>query len=260
VQVVIAALLAVYFFFTLQHIASEPFFSRIGRFEPTAYDLFYALFVIVTAFYFVRRSNSSRRDDRLPKATIFWTVNTFVFLTYVSLLSHLYNDGDKAPTIAITIGYLATVGWIYTNYMNMRNAQRAHTMNVLMQIRTNTVLNEHRLNYLKRYPRAGLTDADLPALKQEQLDPKSYNITSSNRAMPVLDSIRYMANLYEFISVGMKQGDLDESIIRMSLRAIMIGFYDQVEPWIKDVRSGQHIPTAYEHYTYYVERFKKRLH
>ena len=175
-------------------------------------------------------------------------------------MSHLYDDQNKTPSVAITVGYLATIGWIYTNYLNLRNQQRTHTMNVLLSLRTNAVLNEHRINFFRAFPYGTpVTEADMPRLKIERLDPTKYNITSSNRATATLDSIQYMANLYEFICVGMKQGDLDETIIRMSLRSILFGYYDTVRPFIEDARrdeNGNTLPRIYENFIYYAERFR----
>jgi Domain of unknown function (DUF4760) len=259
-QVVIATLLAVYFAFSLNHIASEPFFSRLGTFSPTLYDLFVPLFVALFVAYTVYRSKY-HREERLSRKNIFWIVNVLGAITYVSVMSHLYDDQNKTPAIAITVGYLATIGWVYTNYMNLRSQQRAHTMNVLLSLRTNAVLNEHRINFFREYPYGKKMRAeDLPRLRAERIDPKSYNITSSNRATAILDSVQYMANLYEFICVGMKQGDLDETIIKMSLRGILVGYYDLVKPFIDDARfddKGVSHPKVYENFLYYVERFRE---
>jgi hypothetical protein len=177
-------------------------------------------------------------------------------LSCFAAMSHLYDDNEKTPAIAIGVGGLATLGWVYTNYMNMRHQQRAHTMNVLLSLRTNAVLNEHRINFFRAYPfPKQISIDDMPGLKTESSDPKSYNISSSNRATSTLDSVRYMANLYEFICVGMRQGDLDETIIKMSLRGILVHFYDTVEPFIDDVRANN--PRAYENYRFYVNRFRQ---
>jgi hypothetical protein len=140
--------------------------------------------------------------------------------------------------------------------MNLRNQQRAHTMNVFLSLRTNAVLNEHRINFYRGIPfGTRLTKDDLPKLKEERKKPDCYNITSSNRAVPTLESVSYIANLYEFICVGMRQGDLDETIIRMSLRGIFVTYHDAIRAYIDDVRTER--PKVFEHFVHYVEQFRQ---
>jgi hypothetical protein len=260
-RLVTAALLAVYFLFFLNHVTSQPFFTRLGSFQPTLYDLFALGFVVATYLYY-RFASKRFPSDRPSRRSLFWTINVFVALGYLCVMSHLIEDQNKTPVIALTVGYFATIGWIYTNYMNLRSQQRAHTMNVLLSLRTNAVLNEHRINFHRAFPPGKrLTAADLPRLRTERADAQSYNITSSQRATSTLDSVQYMANLYEFICVGMRQGNLDESIIRMSLRGILVNYFETIQPYIEQARidaNGNLLPRVYENYLYYIERFRER--
>jgi hypothetical protein len=257
-QIVVAALFSVLFLFCLNHFANGPIFTRIGEFRPTAYDIFLIVFGIVLYFYFRWRSRKAPHE-RLTRKNLFWCVVALMAIVYVSLLSHLYNGEEESAAIALTAGFFATLGWWYTNYMNARHQQRAHTMNVLLSLRTNAVLNEHRINFFRRYPPSTtIPTADMTALKEEKLNKDKYNITSSARSTSTWDSIQYMLNLYEFICVGMRQGDLDESIIRMSLRGIFVSYHDAVLPVIEDLRTVNGVlqPRIYENYRYYVEKFR----
>jgi hypothetical protein len=256
-QIVIAALLSVCGLFVLNHIANGPLFLRLSAFQVTLFDVFLAAYVAGLYVYFHLRARVARHE-RLTRNQVFWVIILSVGIAYLALLSHLYDDEEKGPAIAVTVGFFATLGWLYTNYMNARHQQRAHTMNLLLSLRTNSVLNEHRINFFKRYPPGTkILKSDLDELKTERADPTKYNITSSQRSTSTLDSVQYMLNLYEFICVGMRQGDLDETIIRMSLRRILVQYSETVGPYIEDVRStGGKGSRVYENYLYYVDRFR----
>ena len=221
-------------------------YDIVAAYALTIYDIVYACFVVILAVYFLFRFITGRRIDRVNVSK---TLALFAFVSWLMALYHFWSEHT-----VITLGFLATIGWLYTNHTNIRNQQRAHTMNALLQMRTNSVLNEHRINIFRKFPvGTKLTDADLLTIQQEARDTRSYNITSSARSTSTDDSRRYVANLYEFICVGMSEGDLDEEIIRKSLRGLMLNYYKQFGIFITYAKTRQ--PTAYEYFTHYFNRW-----
>jgi hypothetical protein len=125
VQIITAVLLGIYFLFFLSQITTASFFTRLAHFQITLFDIVAIAFVFVTASVFSYRSRRYR-SERLSRSEIFWIVIFSAVLMYLSFMSHLYDDNNKTPALTITVGFLATLGWIYTNYMNARHQTRAH--------------------------------------------------------------------------------------------------------------------------------------
>jgi hypothetical protein len=80
--------------------------------------------------------------------------------------------------------------------------------------------------------------------------------------------LRYLLNYYEFMAKGVRIGDLDEEILVGTVRAIVVGLYDDTKDyrgWVKDGHTKQGKipfktaqPKAYEHLKWLVEGDESR--
>jgi len=158
-------------------------------------------------------------------------VSLAVFLIVASYLK------SETATAILLGAFFATVGWLYTGYQTTRNARKSHTMTILVQLRNSETFQKHRIAVLARFPSGRkVTADDLPALRSETVDPQT-------QRPPTLESIIYIANYYEFISVGVKTGDLDREMIQQTLRAILVLWYDHFEALLDERRRTN--PKAY---------------
>jgi hypothetical protein len=88
------------------------------------------------------------------------------FLVAATLSYYVKTETGVAIVLA---SYLASLGWIYTNYANGQIQRKSHTMNVLIQLRNSTEFNKHRALVLAKFPFGRrVVVADLPALKAER--------------------------------------------------------------------------------------------
>jgi len=95
-------------------------------------------------------------------------------------------------------------------------------------------------------------------LKKLRADKTSYDIATNK--IPAMDSAIYILNYYEFISVGVIAGDLDEYMINQTLGAIFVNFHDHVKPIIDDARKddfGKENLEIYENYLELVLKFRE---
>jgi Domain of unknown function (DUF4760) len=103
----------------------------------------------------------------------------------------------------------------------MRNSVRQHTITTLLQSRLSSTymgyadkLGQHYTDYDKRRK-------DNPSIKESATD----NVD--------IMALRYILNYFEFIAIGVIRGDLDEGMLKDSLRSILKKNVAMSRPWIK---------------------------
>lgn len=132
---------------------------------------------------------------------------------------------NSSPSIGIIIGAAAAIiGWLFTTRAQAINSTKANTMKILMESRfsdeyaRNLKITSHLFNEIsKSKPGACLSVEDFHNLTPQQLH-----------------SLNYMLNYFEFIAVGIRCGDLDEQLIKQSLRTIVLTNYKFYKLIIED--------------------------
>ena len=243
---IIASLLVAYFLFFLYQISTADFLAKITNLDWLDWTaLLFVPFLVLSIRYLTKYF----RDERLTSRDIFWTSIIVVVFGFINIAMHV----QRTEHLLMWAAFLATLGWIYTNYVNVLNLRRSHTMNVLIQMRNSAEFQRHRLNVSTRFPIGKpVTQGDVASLKQERADPSAYK----DNKIPVMDSIVYLLNYYEFISVGVRTLDLDEHMIELTLRSILVTYFAHVSPIIDDRRSEN--PNVFTNYVALVTRFQKR--
>lgn len=152
-------------------------------------------------------------------------------------------DGVKHPITLETqnwlflIGvYSALVGWIISSMVTIRNSIKQHTINTLLQTRLSVEYMKHASLINEKY------------LKGPQLA-RTMTMFEWNKAehKEGLASLRYVLNYLEFIAVGIRHGDLDESLMKNTIRGIVVSFADLANGYIVHSREGNAL--CYEHLT-----------
>lgn len=146
-----------------------------------------------------------------------------------------------SPSIAILIGAaLATTGWLYTARRARTLSKKQHTINLMIQASFNKEFLEAR-NALAPY----LKDCCFPedVIKGENDELKA--------------RFRAILNHYEFVSAGIRNGDLDERLLKDSERSSCTMLYKCCENYIWNLRDSRDRLTLYEHLEWLYERWEK---
>lgn len=127
----------------------------------------------------------------------------------------------KAEQILTVVGVLAAVcGWLIAGIINLRNSIRQHTISTLLQSRLSATYMQYADKLSKHY-------GDYEARKRADPDLEE-NATDNADIL----ALRYILNYFEFIAIGIKRGDLDEGMLRDSLRGILLKNVSMSMPWI----------------------------
>lgn len=125
----------------------------------------------------------------------------------------------------------AVIGWIVSALTTIRNSVKQHTINTLLQSRLSAVYMAHA---------EAVGDHFAAYVARKRLNPDSART-------PIDDipkkSIGYILNYFEFIAIGIRFGDLDESVMKSSMRAMLTRTVQLVDPLIQDAAAEN--PRAY---------------
>jgi hypothetical protein len=239
-------LIGVLFYFFSPH-----FTNKLGVFNELDIVLILTVPVIITAIHFITRFF---RNGRLSSRDILWLMIIAVTLSVIAAeIFYIRTETGRAILVG---AYLASLGWIYTNYMTARIQRKAHTMNVLIQLRNSNDFNKHKNAVLARFPLGRpVNKTDMAALNDQRMDANAYGPDK----VPLLDSAYFVANYYEFISVGVVDGDLDATMIEHTMRGIFIRWFDHIQPIIYGAQTednGATNPKIFANYISLVQRYK----
>jgi hypothetical protein len=145
---------------------------------------------------------------------------------------------------------LATLGWIITQRNTVRSARKQHTFNIIIQLQMNENIRYHLTNILFKYPIGrNILVSDCSDLQAEKLIWYSEKKDLDKKASyPIQDSISWIANYYEFVAVAVFSGDLDEGIMKNTVRSSICRFYIKTSGYIYKIRAIDTNKKALENY------------
>ncbi len=174
--------------------------------------------------------------------TVYWHIswNKFSFLNF-----EISNTAGKADSLIVLLGILAAVlGWLFTSRGQDLTSKRSHSIQTLMASRLSEAYARHA-NYAtgvyvdikgKRGDSAVISMAEFLDLSQEERN-----------------AIFYQLNYFEFIAVGIRYGDLEEQLMKNTLKTIVTNNYEFFGEIIKSKQ--EKAPNIYEHLTALYKRW-----
>lgn len=128
----------------------------------------------------------------------------------------------KAEQVLTVVGVMAAVcGWVIAGMINLRNSIRQHTISTLLQSRLSATYMQYADKLSRHYGDYEARKRANPALRENATDNAD------------ILALRYILNYFEFIAIGIKRGDLDEGMLRDSLRGILLKNVSMSMPWIR---------------------------
>jgi hypothetical protein len=136
----------------------------------------------------------------------------------------------------------AVIGWIVSAMTTIRNSVKQHTINTLLQSRLSAT-------YMAHAEAVGDHFAKFIAAKRNDPEGKVTVVDDMPKK-----AIGYILNYYEFIALGIRHGDLDEGVLKSSLRSMVGRTVYLVDPLIKDAVAEN--PRAYCHLIWLYGRWR----
>ena len=129
---------------------------------------------------------------------------------------------------------LATIGWLYSTHEQRRLSRRAHTFDILLSSDTTSDLSAI-LDEVDNRARLG---PPLAATPEASVDP----------------ALRRSMNFHEFLCGAIRDGTLDEGLVRSTLRTRVLRLYDYTKDFTLALRKSRNSPAAMEHLEWFAVR------
>jgi hypothetical protein len=198
---------------------------------------------------------AKRRERRIYSAVLIG-----LFVVFLCVIA-AYDPGvakfvsDSAQPAISSAGILLGLGtFIYSQMVARHQSRKQHTIKILFDTRLSTEFRKILDNRRAIYPsgttvphaefvaRLAWSDSDVgdDSLKQKQRD--------------AVEAVRALLNYYEFISLGILTHDLDEEMLRESLRSIMSNLVRDTMDIIQTARLSN--PKLFENLTIIYNRWR----
>ena len=111
--------------------------------------------------------------------------------SWIGIVPKNYLTGKWVSTISIA--FIPAIGWLFSGYISVRNLTKQHSMNILLQTRTSAEYVKHAI------------------VAQKYINEEHLEISEDDK-----NSIIYILNFLEFVSIGIISGELDENIFKQA--------------------------------------------
>lgn len=160
------------------------------------------------------------------------------------------------PNWLVLVGVVAAVmGWLVSAYITLRNSIKQHTINTLLQSRLSTQYQGQAKVINQSFFAPGMPKTD-PVLLEVLL-------SSEEKNREALEAVNYVLNYFEFCAVGIRYGDLDENLMRQTMRGIILRLCSRMMLYIKYTRGEdengnlKEPTTQFEHIKWLLKRWEK---
>lgn len=167
-----------------------------------------------------------------------WVFKEIDFLGFSIKSTKTHNKSTGLITILAAVA--AVCGWIFTARVQTINAIKGHSMQVLMNSRTSTIYMQKVDKTIEI--RRGLTKESISTEDDKQnvvLTAEKFEKLGNGdgvKADEEKSAVIYMLNFLEFVAIGIRHYNLDESLLKGSLRSIINSNYKLYKPVIDHLR------------------------
>ncbi len=188
--------------------------------------------------------------------TVILSLSTILFLIAIYAAIDFTNCGlgvgfwgcvtINANAVATLAGFsFAVFVFFYNAKERNRQASRQHTIKLLLDTRLSAEFRGHLEKRLRYFPERQPIDPETyDRFLALTCDPKQDD-TTNHRKRESAQAVRALLNYYEFLALGIARKDLDEAMLKETIRGIMCNFVIDAERVI--TQSRRENDKAYEH-------------
>ena len=256
----------------LFHLGVVDAVSAPGFFAKAKWSYWYMAWGILVLSTVGPLINATKESGEIPLGLLIGVAVTHILVFIMMSALILWKDKNSITALlASTAGAaMVGVGWIVQHRSSVRSSRRAHTFSVLMQSRLSKEFQEQVKAREKLFP-VGVPPDSSHALymsgmaykkhidslkdqfeaKKQKQDADKAQIDQDLAALLVdeeakycsIQGLKYLLNFYEFICAGILRQELDEAMLKTTLRGIASALYADTDVLRAYVKREQ--PSAY---------------
>ena len=162
-----------------------------------------------------------------------------------NFIAQLATDGFLTPAVLLSSVCLSYFGIVRTIKSNRNNVKDRATITYIME-----------RNKDERFSEGMWTILSLD--KDDHIDLRKF-AKSDHRRTDEATKIRYVANHYEYLSVGVLNNIYNEDMLINASRTTTIKIHHALENYIEEIRKDRKTNTIYEHFDTLAKRWTARV-
>lgn len=181
------------------------------------------------------------------------TIRVFPILSFLCLIPILFalagftlpSSIDQRALATLAALFFGVFSFFYRSHEAERQSKKQHTLKMLFDTRLSAEFRRHLELRKQHFPEDEHVD---PAKFHSYLKAQRDQSLSDDEALSRRQSaegLRSLLNYYEFIALGIARGDLDEDMLKGSIRGIMCNLVKDCVHIIVDVQETS--PRTFEH-------------
>lgn len=178
-------------------------------------------------------------------AALIVTVAALAALMLPGMRGALPPDVDARALTQLGGFFFAVFAFLYNARERQSQSRKQHTIKILFDTRLSGEFRQHLERRKRHFPEGTTVDADEYF---RFLEAKRDADTSDDDALAQrhsAEAVRSLLNYYEFIALGIATGDLDEDMMRRSVRGIMCNLVADMHAVVAEYRRRD--PRTFEH-------------
>lgn len=162
------------------------------------------------------------------KITLLFISACVFYRMYELLLKPEHSNEEQLLFFSIIFAFYT---WLISSWVHARIALRQHTVDMLLSHSNSKVYSEYRRVFLREFE-----DRTLQRSDWEDGASVAWSDEADQKQIKVQDLLQTLLNEYEFIAAGIICGDLDELLLRKTIRGQVTRLIRQCDQFIKDIR------------------------
>ena len=256
----------------LFHLGVVDAVSAPGFFAKAKWSYWYMAWGVLVLSTIGPLINATKESGEIPLGLLIGVAVTHILVFILMSALILWQDRNSITALlASTAGAaMVGVGWIVQHRSSVRSSRRAHTFSVLMQSRLSKEFQEQVRAREKLFPPGHRPDSShalymsslaykqhidalsadygnrkkQPEANIEQLELELASVLVDEEAKYCsIQGLKYLLNFYEFMCAGILRQELDEQMLKTTLRGIACALYSDTDVLRAYVKREQ--PSAY---------------
>lgn len=171
-------------------------------------------------------------------------ISFFIMMVATYLVFRFQGTKDYQTSLALFVSScLLGAGWWVQATISSAAARKAHTVNTIMNQRNSELFINKNDNVIQIFPRKKTIH---PVFSEYLMDPHNKKFKDAKFQDDFLEAAKdlsYVLNYYEFIAVGVINGDFDEKLIKECFLGILIGLEKRAYLVIQSAQKMQNSKT-----------------
>lgn len=178
---------------------------------PVSQFVFFTISSIGTTFLLRKFVVAKVPDTKSFATTISWVLISLLVISYL-VLRHA-KDYQISLSILVSMT-VVVIGWWVQSILSAKASRRQHTLNTILNTRSSDIYQRHLANYAKLIKEHQHIHPKMASWFHKGYDDEFEGASIPQSLRDAINGINYVMNYFEFLALAIRQGDLDESLLK----------------------------------------------